>query len=296
MFDETIKTFLEVAKCGSFSKTAEGMYLAPNAIKKRINRLESQIGLTLFIRSNKGVALTEAGASLLKDVSVIHTQYLEALEKARRIQTKETHAITIGMTTTFSDTFTLSNWHEIRKKLSNNPIHIAYYGNTLADCEELLRDVGRKIDVCIDIYDEKTAKKYGLYAKKISDFPLYLGIPDDACIVGKKTVSFEDIKGERLAILEYGRALVFDKIHELIAKEYPEIGIEPVQEYSIRSFNDNYMKKNYFLVTQAQIDLYPFYSFFPLNFSDTISFGIYYGKTASSDALNFVKTIAMIKD
>ena len=123
MFDETIKTFLEVAKYGSFSKTAEGMYLAPNAIKKRINRLESQIGLTLFIRSNKGVALTEAGASLLKDVSVIHTQYLEALEKARRIQTKETHAITIGMTTTFSDTFTLSNWHEIRKKLSTMETH-----------------------------------------------------------------------------------------------------------------------------------------------------------------------------
>ena len=74
MFDETIKTFLSVAKSRSLSKTAEEMYLAPNAIRKRIIRLETQTGLKLFVRSNRGVELTEAGASLLKDISVLYEQ------------------------------------------------------------------------------------------------------------------------------------------------------------------------------------------------------------------------------
>ena len=189
MFDETIKTFLSVAKSRSLSKTAEEMYLAPNAIRKRIIRLETQTGLKLFLRSNRGVELTEAGASLLKDISVLYEQYQQAVEKAYKIQAGNNRIITVGMATTCSDTFTISSWHEIRKKLNQNPIHVAYYGNTLKDCDDLFRDVGHKIDVCIDFFDEKIAQKYGLHSKKISEFPMYIGIPDNVVITEGKAMT-----------------------------------------------------------------------------------------------------------
>ena len=291
MFDESIKTFFNVVKYGSFLKTAEEMHLAPNAIKKRINRLEEQTGLTLFIRSNKGVKLTEAGESFFEDLTNIYAQYNQSVEKARRIQRDGKHMISVGMTTTFSDTFTISSWHDVRKKLKNTPIHIVYYGNTLTDCEDLLSDTGRKIDVCIDVYDDTVAKKYGLQAKQISEFFLYLGIPDDRDDSKSEPISFSEIEGKKVAILEYGRAAIFDRIHDTVAKEYPNIELEDIHEYSIRTFNDNYIKRNCILVSESQIELYPFYTFFPLAYHEKISFGIYYKETASKEVREFVDTI-----
>lgn len=296
MFDETIKTFLSVAKSRSLSKTAEEMYLAPNAIRKRIIRLETQTGLKLFVRSNRGVELTEAGASLLKDISVLYEQYQQAVEKAYKIQAGNNRIITVGMATTCSDTFTISSWHEIRKKLNQNPIHVAYYGNTLKDCDDLFRDVGHKIDVCIDFFDERIAQKYGLHSKKISEFPMYIGIPDNVVITEGKAISLDEIKGRSVAVLEYGRSAVFDRIRDLIKREYPEIAMETVSEFSIRNFNDNYMKKNCFLLTETQTDLYPFYSFYPFACDYKVPFGIYYGDNASKDVMNFIDIITMSKE
>ena len=89
----------------------------------------------------------------------------------------------------------------MRKKLKNTPIHIVYYGNTLTDCEDLLSDTGRKIDVCIDVYDDTVAKKYGLQAKQISEFFLYLGIPDDRDDSKSEPISPSPAKSKLLSFI-----------------------------------------------------------------------------------------------
>ncbi len=48
MYDEYIMTFICVSECGSLLKAAEKLYLSPNAIKKRIDRLEGRTKLHLF--------------------------------------------------------------------------------------------------------------------------------------------------------------------------------------------------------------------------------------------------------
>lgn len=64
MYNPHLDTFLIVANCGSFSKAAEYLYVTPSAVIQQINALESKLNVTLFSRSNKGVALTKQGAYL----------------------------------------------------------------------------------------------------------------------------------------------------------------------------------------------------------------------------------------
>ena len=170
MFDEKIKTFIQVAKYGSFSKAAEVMYLSPNAIKKRIQALEEQTGIILFTRSNKGVTLTHAGESLYHDFTIMSKQYKKSIEKACRIQTASSDTLCIGMMNTFADTFTTNSWYEVRKKLNNHSVHIVYYGSTQDDMHELFQDIGSKLDMCIEIYSPDIAKKYDLHVTGGSDF------------------------------------------------------------------------------------------------------------------------------
>ena len=56
-----IKSFILWPFTGSISKAASFLYISQPAITKSIKKLESELGITLFNRSPKGVKLTENG-------------------------------------------------------------------------------------------------------------------------------------------------------------------------------------------------------------------------------------------
>ena len=61
MYNPQLETFIRVADAGSFNKAAEELFISPPAVIKQINLLEAQLGLTLFVRTHRGLKLTEAG-------------------------------------------------------------------------------------------------------------------------------------------------------------------------------------------------------------------------------------------
>ncbi len=58
---ELYRVFYAVAKCGSLTKAAEELYISQPAVSQAIKQLESQLGGTLFVRTHKGVELSETG-------------------------------------------------------------------------------------------------------------------------------------------------------------------------------------------------------------------------------------------
>lgn len=62
-----IKTFLAVAEQGTLLSAAEALRLSQPTVGRHIDELEAATGLTLFVRGRRGMALTEAGLSLLDD-------------------------------------------------------------------------------------------------------------------------------------------------------------------------------------------------------------------------------------
>jgi DNA-binding transcriptional LysR family regulator len=60
-----LQAFIEVARTGSFSAAAEGMFLTQPAVSKRVAALEQELGVALFDRVGRKVVLTEPGRLLL---------------------------------------------------------------------------------------------------------------------------------------------------------------------------------------------------------------------------------------
>lgn len=58
---QLIRLFLEVARAGSFFTAASNLDLERSTIKKRIDKLEAQLNIELFTRSQNGVILTPQG-------------------------------------------------------------------------------------------------------------------------------------------------------------------------------------------------------------------------------------------
>lgn len=75
-----LTAFMEVAKAESFSLAAENLHLTQPAISKRISGLEESLGVELFDRVGRRIALTEAGRALLPRAQLL----LLELEDMRR--------------------------------------------------------------------------------------------------------------------------------------------------------------------------------------------------------------------
>jgi len=62
---ESLQCFVEAAQLGSFRKAAGRVGLTPAALGQRIRKLEELWEVTLFARTTRAIALTEAGTALL---------------------------------------------------------------------------------------------------------------------------------------------------------------------------------------------------------------------------------------
>ncbi|WP_338040743.1 LysR family transcriptional regulator [Marinagarivorans cellulosilyticus] len=62
---DTLRAFVIISECGSFSLAAEKLFITQPAVSKRINALESLLDTRLFDRIGKQVQLTEGGQILL---------------------------------------------------------------------------------------------------------------------------------------------------------------------------------------------------------------------------------------
>ncbi|MDF2179087.1 HTH-type transcriptional activator IlvY [Aliiglaciecola sp. CAU 1673] len=61
----TLQLFQHLADSLHFAKTAEAMHVSPPTLSRAIQRLEEDCGAALFVRDNRSVKLTAAGAKLL---------------------------------------------------------------------------------------------------------------------------------------------------------------------------------------------------------------------------------------
>lgn len=63
-YTEHLPIFLEVAQLSSFSAAARKLGMVPSSLIRHIDMLESTLGVTLFVRSTRGLMLTDAGRQL----------------------------------------------------------------------------------------------------------------------------------------------------------------------------------------------------------------------------------------
>lgn len=78
-----MRYFLALAQERNFSRAAERLHMAQPPLTRQIRQLEEALGTPLFVRTAKGVDLTEAGQSLLEEVPNVLALAARAEERTR---------------------------------------------------------------------------------------------------------------------------------------------------------------------------------------------------------------------
>lgn len=72
---QQLKYAITIADCGSMNEAAKQLFLSQPSLSATIKELEEEIGLDLFLRSNRGIAITPEGEEFLGYARQVTEQY-----------------------------------------------------------------------------------------------------------------------------------------------------------------------------------------------------------------------------
>lgn len=90
--------FLRIAELGSMNKASEALHIAQPALTRQINLLETELGITLFMRNARGMQLTEEGKQLRAEISSPMRVLDAAFRNARLPAGQAEGVVTLGLT------------------------------------------------------------------------------------------------------------------------------------------------------------------------------------------------------
>jgi DNA-binding transcriptional LysR family regulator len=94
-----LRYFLAVAEELNFTRAAEQLHLAQQALSASIKRLEEQLGVTLFVRNTRKVELTSAGEVLVEGARAVIAAASDALERVSLVAQGQRGRLAIGFST-----------------------------------------------------------------------------------------------------------------------------------------------------------------------------------------------------
>ena len=159
---ELYKVFYIVAKNKHMTKASEELHISQPAISQSIKKLEDQLGGTLFLRSNKGMELTEEGKMFYEYVKGALELINNAENEFTSFKDLTKGEIKIGCSTTLTKLILMDALKEFHKEYPNININIT---NNLTS--NLINDLKLgKLDFVI--FNESNIKETNLLSKNLN--------------------------------------------------------------------------------------------------------------------------------
>ena len=160
---ELYRVFYTVAKNKHMTKASEELHISQPAISQSIKKLEDGLGGTLFLRSNKGMELTEEGKMFYEYVKGALELINNAEKEFTSFKDLSKGEIKIGCSTTLTKLILLDVLKQFHNKYPNININIT---NDLTS--NLIKDLKLgKLDFVI--FNESNIKETNLYMEKIKE-------------------------------------------------------------------------------------------------------------------------------
>lgn len=291
MYNLQLETFIVVADLGSFNKAAETLYITPPAVTKQINLLEKDLGLKLFIRTHRGLALTEAGKSLYKDAKYVIQYCKESVERAKRAMEEKDSVIRIGTSPMTPVAPLLREWSKVQKEYPDIKLQMIPFMNTLENAREILKNLGTNIDVVAGIFDDTMLKFRQCAGFELSRQRLCCAVSVNHRLAGREMLTFEDLYGENFLMMHRGWSNYVDELRDDIWKNHPKIHVIDFDFYNLEVFNRCENSSDILMAVENWRDVHPLLKVIPVEWKYTIPFGILYSPEPSELVKKFLKAM-----
>lgn len=130
--------FLMVAHLGSIKQAAEQLHISQPSLTSAMQKLESDIGVSLFHRRSKGMALTEYGKMLKEHVQQQQEQHNQLLHRLHDMHQREAGKLKLGTGDTWWELFVRDAVSLHLEQVSKSSIELEF-GNNLSLMHHLVQ-------------------------------------------------------------------------------------------------------------------------------------------------------------
>ena len=189
-----MKYAVEVARLGSLNKAAEALLTAQPNISRSIKELESDLGITIFVRSAKGMVLTPEGEefigyaqSILKQIDDVEMLYRHGAPKKQRF------SISVPRACYVSDAFA-----EFSKSVGKDPVEIFYKETNSQRTINNVLNNDYKLGIIryaenYDKFFKIMLEEKGLSYELVSEFTYLLIMSNKSPLASKDEITFDDL-------------------------------------------------------------------------------------------------------
>lgn len=294
MYNLQLETFIVVADMGSFNKAAEALYITPPAVTKQINLLEKDLDLKLFVRTHRGLALTEAGKSLYRDAKYIIQYCKESVDRAKKAMQEKDNIIRIGTSPMTPAAPLVQEWAKVQKEHSDIKLQMVPFMNSLENAREILKNLGQNIDVVAGIFDETMLKLRGCSGMEMSRQQLCCAVSVNHRLADRELLTFQDLYGENFLMMHRGWSNYVDELRDDIWKNHPQIQVTDFDIYSVEVFNCCENSNDILMAVENWKDVHPLLKVIPVDWKYTIPYGILYSQEPSPLVKRFLRAMGSL--
>ena len=168
---------------GSLLKASEKLHVSQPSLTRAMQKLESQLGLTIFDRDVNKISLNENGKNLIDYVKDIIALNDLLLMKAKELKEKEL-LIHIAMTAPgilyYYPYFFFNNYEK--------------YTNKISDVKTCIKEVKEGL-IDLAFINEKVDEE-GIFSEKVVDEKLYVCLPKEHFLAKKEFVTYKELDGQ----------------------------------------------------------------------------------------------------
>lgn len=190
---QQLKYALTIADCGSMNEAAKQLFLSQPSLSETMKELEQEIGLQIFLRSNRGIVITPEGEEFLGYARQVTEQF--GLLRSRYVdkQTRETFSVSMQ-----HYTFAVKAFVETVKAAGIDSYEFAANETTTYDVMENVRNFKSEIGVLyLNDFNEKVMTKYihekGLEFIELFTCDTYVYLWSGHPLAGKSVISMEEL-------------------------------------------------------------------------------------------------------
>lgn len=220
-----LRSFTTLASELNFRRAAERLNMTQPPLSRQIQLLEHQLGVALFTRSTRSVALTAAGRAFFVEAQALLDQAHRAAQNARLAALGESGSLTISFVASAVYDFLPRAITQVRRERPGVAINLL----ETTTFEQLQALRARRVDLAVV---REPLQQPGLVSECLLREPFVLATPADHPLAQHPAPTLEMLHGEPFILYAHGAWQPFNELHTGL---FRASGIQPDYVQSLGS-------------------------------------------------------------
>jgi len=190
-----LRYFIVVAEEQNVTRAAERLHVSQPPLSRQIRDLEDELGVELFRRSAKSLALTEAGKIFLIEARAVLLRVDKAVETVRMVARRDRGSLRIGYAPSLTAEFLP---RALRLFEAERPgVRVALHDLSSEECLQRVAD--GKLDLALTV-PRRGLRDKSLKFEPLTRYDVFCAVGLDHPFAKKRSVTLAEIKQQKLMI------------------------------------------------------------------------------------------------